>query len=140
MSKIKTENFSLKDKERNYKQILKETEQEREDFKASSTYNDKLSQELQSRVTDLERDLQLVLYEREKELRESTVRESVSTKNKENEKVKMMDDIKNMIHKFKVDKKIVGASSSVVQGNFPKGSMISSPKRESSQTHYYSMN
>jgi len=134
MTKIKNENWLLKDKEKNYKMAVKETEQEREDYKFKLLKAEKTAGDYMSKFQELERDLQLVLCEREQELKEISQKENMS-KDKECEKVKMMDDVKGLINKFKQERKQF-SQSGISKGSHP---VVTSPLRESNGTHYYSL-
>lgn len=58
MTKIKNENWLLKDKEKNFKLAIREQESEREDYKLKLMKAEKAAADYCSKFQELERDLQ----------------------------------------------------------------------------------
>ena len=57
------------------------------------------------RLGEMEREVLQMMQEREKELRDVSVRERQETRHREEEKGKMLEDIQNLIKVFKEEKK-----------------------------------
>ncbi len=64
------------------------------------------NEELTSRLFDMEREVRSMINDREREAKDTAVRMSMETRYKEENKGKMLEDIHNLISKFKCDKKL----------------------------------
>jgi chromosome segregation ATPase len=105
LSKLKNENIQLKEKEKHFKRQVKDLEENGEDLKEAYLVEAKKNETMSGRMHEMERDIRMVLQEREREMKEGVVRQSNEEKQVTEEKGRMLGDIQNMIKTFKDDKK-----------------------------------
>ncbi|CDW80672.1 kinesin motor domain containing protein [Stylonychia lemnae] len=105
ISNLRSENINLKEKEKNYKRKVKELEQEGDELREQVRKSEKQCSESRSQVFEMEKEIRLLLEEREREMRDQANRLSLDLQSKSENKGVILGDIHNMIKTYKDEKK-----------------------------------
>lgn len=103
---MKNENIALKEKDKAMKKMLVEVEEERDEFREKYRIADRKSEDFNLKLFEMEREVRQMIQEREKEMKDSALRQTLELRNKEENKRQLLDDIQNLIKdKRKVQQK-----------------------------------
>ncbi|CDW75105.1 low quality protein: centromere-associated protein e [Stylonychia lemnae] len=104
LQKLKQENIQLKEKEKNYKRDQREILDEKEELQDRLKLAERRNDEMLVKLQEVEKDMRVLMQDREKDLKESAVKLNFDGRFKEENKHRMLDDIQNMIKQYKYEK------------------------------------
>ena len=100
---------------------MKEFEDERDEWKDKAKYQERRSDDVKNQMIELEREVRLMMSERERELKDSALRQTVELRTKEETKGRMLEDIQSLIKQFKEDKRLTKSQTAVSGLNYGVG-------------------
>eukprot|EP00347_Sterkiella_histriomuscorum_P021720 403333001 len=107
LSKLKNENIQLKEREKLTKRQIREFEQEKEELGSQLRNSQRYSEDMHLKVQEIEREVRLVMQEKERDAKDSYNMQkhmSQETKQRDDQKSKMLDDIQGMIKQYKQER------------------------------------
>ena len=90
---------------------MRELEEENEDLKEKMKMSEKRKQDLEWHFQDMDREMRLIMNEKEREQKQTLFQQATENKFKEENRSKLLDDIQNMIKQYKHEKVIFVCTS-----------------------------